>query len=128
MGEFLFNIGYKTNELKGMSAQGNWDQKVYQDLWLAYRIDRRDVTDIIGGNDKPVSCDVGPEAFAEREARLNEVFDKINVSKPRVDPFKTRLNDDGEAIGPLASKDEIKVLKKFGLYNEYQEQNAADNY
>lgn len=114
MGELLYRIGYSLKELNTMSAGGAWGQDVYQDLWEAYRIDTKDVNRIIGTNDSAAS-------IATRETRLLKLVDNFK-SAPRVDPFKTRLDDSGAPIGPLADSKEIKMLKKFNLYDEYENQ------
>lgn len=120
MGELLFAIGYNNKDLEEMDAGGGWDNEVYQDLWNAYRIDSKDVSKIIGGNDKQSSNTV-----AQREAAVLKVLTKLDVKKPRINPFLTRLDVDGTVLGPLPTKKEVEVLKKFDVYHVYEGQNGG---
>lgn len=115
MGELLFAIGYDNKALDEMDAGGGWDNEVYQDLWEAYRIDANDVSKIIGANDKS-----GVNNVAKREATVLKALDKLDVKKPRINPFRTRLDSEGVVLGPFPTKKEIAVLKKFDVYDEYE--------
>lgn len=119
MGELLFKIGYSNKELRGFDFGGGWGQVVYQELWDAYKIDAKDVSKIISGNDSTVgSCSL--EDFAKRARKLDKVLTKLDKEAKRVNPHLTRLDNDGTALGPLPSKKEIEVMKKFGVYEQYE--------
>lgn len=121
MGELLFAIGYSNKDLDSLDAGGAWDNEVYQDLWTAYRIDSSDVGKIIGANDKS-----GVGTVSKRESVVIKALTKLDVKKPRVNPFLTRLSEQGDVLGPLPTKKEVEVLKKFNVYTEYENQINAE--
>lgn len=126
-GVTLFKAGYSNNDLRDLRPSGDWNNDVYRSLWTEYKIDFADVSKIIDGNDSTIgSCDI--KHFAQREKELDKVFTKIDKKRARVNPFKTRMSNDGTVLGPEPTKAEIKVLEKFDVYQDFLDQDENENY